>query len=257
MIKAIFADFDWTLYSHRTHKIITSAKEALKKAHENGIKIFLATGRGKSELVLMPEYKEIPFDGFITMNGQIILDEKENKLIGYPFEGKLKEEIIKCFNGNELSTVLVFEDDTIINFENEATIEAHKEITSLEHKFRSYCGEDIYLAVTFISQDQENELKRKLGPCDFKRWSKYGIDIVPQGIDKTTGIDYFLKMFGIRQSECMVFGDSFNDIQMMQYAGIGVAMGNAEDDVKSVADYVTDDIDEDGLAKAMKYFGII
>ena len=257
MIKAIFVDFDWTIYSHKTHRIIPSTMLALKNARENGVKIILATGRGKSELDMMPEYRDIHFDGFITMNGQILLDENEKKIKGFPFEGKLKEEIIRCFNGDELSTVLVFENDTIINFENSATIKAHKEITSLEHECRPYNGEPIYLAVAFIMPEEEDELKARLGACDFKRWSRFGVDIVPQGIDKVTGIKFFLDKYGIKQSECMVFGDSFNDIQMLEYAGIGVAMGNAEEDVKNNADFVAQDIDEDGLFKALKHFKVI
>ena len=58
-------------------------------------------------------------------------------------------------------------------------------------------------------------------------------------------------------NECMAFGDGGNDIAMLQHAGIGVAMGNAEDDVKQYADYITDSVDEDGIFKALKHLNII
>ena len=62
---------------------------------------------------------------------------------------------------------------------------------------------------------------------------------------------------GIRQEEMIAFGDGENDMEMLQFAGIGVAMGNAEAEVKALADYVTADIDDDGIWKACKHFGLI
>lgn len=66
-----------------------------------------------------------------------------------------------------------------------------------------------------------------------------------------------LEYFKIPLKECMAFGDGGNDIAMLQHAGIGVAMGNADDDVKQYADYVTDSVDEDGIFKALKFHNII
>jgi hydroxymethylpyrimidine pyrophosphatase-like HAD family hydrolase len=66
-----------------------------------------------------------------------------------------------------------------------------------------------------------------------------------------------LEHYGIRQEEMIAFGDGENDMEMLQFAGIGIAMGNAEKEVKAVADYVTDDIDDDGIWKACRHFGLI
>lgn len=256
MIKAVFADFDWTIYSHRTNRIVPTAKEALIAAHNRGVKLFLATGRGKSEMQMVPDYRQIPFDGFVTLNGQICLDENENKLIGHPMEGKLLENILQIYGNHEMSMVLATEDSTMINFENDLMIEAHKDISYVAHPVKKYEGEEVYLAVSYVLENQEEELKKCLGPCEFKRWGRLGVDIIPPGIDKVTGIEFFLEKYGIDRSECMVLGDSFNDIQMMKYAGIGVAMGNAEQSTKAEADYITADIDDDGFAKALKLFNV-
>ena len=66
-----------------------------------------------------------------------------------------------------------------------------------------------------------------------------------------------IRHFGIKLEETMSFGDGGNDISMLRHAAIGVAMGQAKEDVKAAADYVTAPIDEDGISKAMKHFGII
>ena len=71
------------------------------------------------------------------------------------------------------------------------------------------------------------------------------------------GIQRYLKLLGIKREEIIAFGDAENDLEMIRYAGIGVAMGNGEEAVKAVADYVTADIDDDGIEKALKHFKLI
>ena len=82
-------------------------------------------------------------------------------------------------------------------------------------------------------------------------WAEYGTDIIAKTGGKVTGMKQILDIHGIRPEEIIAFGDGENDIEMMEYSGIGVAMGNGEDRVKKCADYVTDDID------AISIFNII
>ena len=93
--------------------------------------------------------------------------------------------------------------------------------------------------------------------CKETQWNPQAVDIIPATGGKQNGIHEVLKYYSIDQSETMSFGDGKNDIDMFEYTKISVAMGNAEDDVKKAADYVTDDIDENGLYNALKYFEII
>ena len=81
--------------------------------------------------------------------------------------------------------------------------------------------------------------------------------MIPKQGGKTAGIESILKHYGIKKEEIMAFGDAENDIEMLQYAQIGVAMGNADDEVKEAADYVTDMVDSDGIYKALKHFRIL
>ena len=80
---------------------------------------------------------------------------------------------------------------------------------------------------------------------------------MPKGISKAKGIDETLRRFGIPLEESLAIGDGENDVDMLKHCGIGVAMGNAADVTKAAADYITDDIDEDGLYNALKHFGLI
>ena len=83
------------------------------------------------------------------------------------------------------------------------------------------------------------------------------MDLIAKGGGKRTAILRYLELYGIKAEETIAFGDGENDMGMLGLAGIGVAMGNAEEKVKKIADYVTDDIDEDGLANALRQYDLI
>lgn len=93
--------------------------------------------------------------------------------------------------------------------------------------------------------------------CESTRWSPLFTDVVPKGSNKSIGIDKLLESYGITIQETMAFGDGGNDVEMLKHAGTGVAMGNAADEVKQIADYVTDGVDDDGIYNALKHFGVI
>ena len=80
---------------------------------------------------------------------------------------------------------------------------------------------------------------------------------LPQKEIPSKGIDEIIRHFGIRLEETMAFGDGGNDVSMLRHAAIGVAMGNAVDEVKEHANYITTSVDEDGIANALKHFSVI
>lgn len=96
-----------------------------------------------------------------------------------------------------------------------------------------------------------------LHDCEWSRWTTLFADVNIKGINKSVGIDAMLKHYGFELSNSMAFGDGGNDIAMLRHAGIGVAMGNSNDTVKAATDYVTDTVDNDGIIKALKHFGLV
>ena len=109
----------------------------------------------------------------------------------------------------------------------------------------------------FFDKEIEQEVMGQLPGLTATRWCDVFVDINAEGVNKAAGIRSFADYLGLDLSETMAFGDGGNDIPMLRAAGIGVAMGNASDEVKSYADYVTDHIDNDGLYKAFKHFNLI
>ena len=109
----------------------------------------------------------------------------------------------------------------------------------------------------FINAEEEQIIQPAVPHCEMGRWHPAFVDVTAKGNTKQNGIDQIIRHFGIKLEETMAFGDGGNDISMLRHAGIGVAMGNANDNVKAVADYVTTSVDEDGIAHALEQFKII
>lgn len=115
----------------------------------------------------------------------------------------------------------------------------------------------IYQLSAFLPEENEPEFLRSCPGCIAVRWSPDFCDILPAGGGKPNGLAHTLAHLGLTREQSIAFGDGGNDVTMLEYAGIGVAMGNACDAAKAAADYVTDDITADGLAKALAHFGLI
>ena len=121
-------------------------------------------------------------------------------------------------------------------------------------------GKDILQIMGYFTAEEEKETDifgKVLTHCEPMRWYPLFADIIARGNSKSTGIDKVLEYFGINLKDTMAFGDGGNDIPMLKHVATGIAMGNAEPHVKAVADYVTTSVDEDGIANALKHFGLI
>lgn len=256
MIKAAFFDVDGTLFSHKTKQIPPSAREALEKLRAKGIQCVISTGRMIQEMDRLP-IGDVSFDAYITMNGQLTLDEKKQPLYGMPLAGVAKEFSLNVFREKRIPVILVEQERLYLNFESQRVTEIQAAISSKVPPVGEYAGADFYQACIYITPEQEAMLEPIRGHCEITRWNPGSIDVIAKGGGKRSAILQYLEKNGIAPEETIAFGDGENDMGMLQLAGIGVALGNAEDQVKEIADYVTDDIDEDGLANALKHFGLI
>ena len=255
-IKAAFFDIDGTLFSHRTQCVPESTLRALKRLREKGILCAIATGRHISEMKEM-NFLNYGFDAYITLNGQVCLDSNLETLFGSPMKGDNLRAMVDIFDSREIPTILISKDRMYINFVNDSVVSAHKEIHTSLPVTGQYAGEPIYMGVIYCTKEAERPFVEKLQGCNVTRWSRHGLDIIPGSGDKVEGIRKYIKLNNITRGEIIAFGDGENDIGMLRYAGLGVALGNAEEDVKSAADYVTADIDEDGVWKALNSFGLL
>lgn len=257
MIKIVFADFDGTLFSHRTHCMPQSTEEAIQTLNRNGIMFCICTGRAKEDVEKFDHFS-FRTDGMVASNGQIAFDADNRKVYDSPISGELKETLISLFEEKRVPICFSTENGFYINFVNDFVVQFEAAISSNPPQVMAYQGEKIYMAACFTETE---EIKQEI--LDLSRiatvtsWKQDGYDVLAMGANKAIGIAELLKCYHIRPEEAMAVGDGENDVEMLQFCGIGVAMGNGIEETKACADYVTDDIDKDGFAKALQHFELI
>lgn len=256
MIKAIFFDIDGTLVSFQTHQIPQSTFQSLYALKEKGIKLFIATGRGKDGLDVLNHF---PFDGYITLNGQYCYNQE--KII---YENTIQKEdlqiLLDYIDKKPFPCGFTEEHTKYFNMRDERVDMIHEITHNDDHPAgdcRHVIDHKIYQCMCFINEEEEKELLQHMPHCISSRWHPLFCDVSPIGGTKQNGIDQFLKYYHIDIAETMAFGDGGNDIQMLEHVALSVAMGNANEDVKEIADYVTDSVDEDGITTALQHFHII
>ena len=256
MVKAVFFDVDGTLLSHETKSVSASTRAAIEKLRSAGILCVVATGRQIEEMEKLP-VADIPFDAYITLNGQLILDKNKQVLHGVPIRGRAREYLLEMFHERRAPILLVEQREMTLNFVDERVIRVQEAISSGIPHVGSYGGGELYQICAYLTEADEHLLAPIADECVITRWNLGGMDIIAKGGGKVAGIEWYLASQGIRPEETMAFGDGDNDIEMLKFTGTGVAMGNAWDSVKAVADYITAGVDEDGIALALKHFGVI
>ena len=254
MVKAVFFDFDHTLYSHKTMSIPQSARDAIKALQSKGILCVLATGRHKVELGNFPDAFNVGLDGFVTIDGQLCLDRNAKTICRNEITGDLKDELLRLFEAKDHHVILIEEDRMYANIPRESVTPG---MTNIRHGVGTYTGNPLYMGVVYIEPHQEALLQERIPSGRFLRWGQPGVDVVPPGRDKVAGINAFLKYHNLEGAQYIAFGDGLNDIDMIKSAPIGIAMGNAQSEVKKVADHVTTDIEDNGIYNALVHLGLI
>jgi Cof subfamily protein (haloacid dehalogenase superfamily) len=257
MIKAVFFDIDGTLVSFKTHTVAPSTVAALQELKRQGIKIFVASGRHQCT---MDNVAAIPFDGYITLNGGMcIVGERILYKHCIPpadvaalFDYLETEERCPC--------VFVHERDQSMTYKNKTVEKVFAHIAFRDPPIRTEAEIqhlDVYQILVFFDEAQERRLMRRLPHCATTRWHPLFADIIPAGSSKWIGINKMIAHFGIAPDETMAFGDGGNDIEMLQNVHLGIAMGNAGDEVQQAAAYVTATVDDDGIVQALRKFQLI
>lgn len=252
MIKAAFFDIDGTLVSFNTHKIPDSSLDALKRLREAGVRLFIASGRHRASMDKIEPYADL-FDGYVMVNGGLCIlgDEIVHSTLMSKKDVKLWLEYIKK---EPRSTCFVLQDKIVINFIDD---QMQKVFEVLDFpippsaNLDDFADSDVYQMIISFTEEENSKILPIFPQCYAPRWSPLFSDIIPNGVNKMVGIEKMIERLGITKDEVAAFGDGGNDIEMIKSVGWGIAMGNACDELKRVAKFTTDDIDNDGLAKAV------
>ncbi|SHJ90270.1 Cof-type HAD-IIB family hydrolase [Tepidibacter formicigenes] len=265
--KLIVTDMDGTLLSD--HKEISEEnKRALKKAQDMGINVAIATGR----IYTSAKYyaKLLGLDTpIIACNGAIIREEKTGNTL---YENVISiEDSLKVFDiCNKYDIYYHFYNDNgfyckelnhsslaYSKWNESQPKEDRLNIQVVDNPLEIIKNTDNILKFVIIDENLEkldevmNELK-KIDTVEVSKSWYNNIEVMSKGVSKGLSVKRLGEYLGVKKEEIITFGDNFNDLSMIEYAGMGVAMGNAEEVVKKNADFVTASNKEDGVAKALK-----
>lgn len=256
MDKILFFDIDGTLYDDNK-TLPNSAKEAISQAKAKGHEIAISTGR--APFMIKPVLEELEIDTYICFNGQYVVHGGEVIHAG-EIQKSLLEEVTEF--ANERSHPLVYMDDQQMI----STVEGHPHIEegifSLKFPYPEvdkyfYRNRPVYQTLLFCTEEEEAAYAEAFPRLKFVRWHTYSCDILPAGGSKAEGMEKLLSRLGKTMDDAVAFGDGLNDIEMLEAAGTGVAMGNSLPEVKKYADYVTGHVNTGGLADAMRKLKLI
>lgn len=264
--KLLVLDIDGTV-TNSEKKLLEKTRKAILQLQERGIRVVLASGRPPNGVI--PIAKELEFDRFnsyiLAHNGAKIIDMKNRNCI---YEKHLPRHIPKRLWEDAKAFgigICTYKDDLLIaGTHPDPYMELEARITELPIQYREDFGAYVKFPVngcllTGNPDDMEiiePVLKRKyFHETEIFYSEPYFLEVIPQNVDKAYGLKHLLKILGIGNDEMVCCGDSFNDIRMIQYAGVGVAMKNGQEKLKAVANYVTEnDNDHDGIVEVIEKF---
>lgn len=261
----IVLDLDGTLVDSQKN-ISEKNKQALQKAIEKGVKVVLASGRPVKGV--LPKAKELHLDksnGYIiAFNGGRIIDVTTGECL---FEADLPEGYLeKAYDLSRKCNIglMTYEgNDKLITEDDNEFIRLEVRVNQLERVVPQNIKEYVNFPVAKYLLAGEPADIEKAEPLfqqmagenlNIFRSDPFFLEILPPGIDKAYGLEKLIHTLGMQREEVIACGDGYNDITMLQFAGLGVAMENAQEATKKAADYITLSNDEDGIAHVIEKF---
>lgn len=260
--KILVLDIDGTL-TNSQKEVTQVTKAAIRELQKKGVAVVIASGRPTYGVLPLAKTLELEkFGGYIlSFNGGQIRNCKTGEII---FNQQLPKHLIGdlCDFAQKMNChMLSYDGDCVITDDKSNRYVNHEaHIVKLPVRgipdFHLYDEADINKCIIV----QEGEYLATVEPVAVEtfpmlnifRSEPYFLEVVPKGIDKAKSLEVLLRRLNLTREEMVACGDGFNDRTMLEYAGMGVAMANAQEPVKEVADFITKSNDEDGVAYAIE-----
>ncbi|WP_249872392.1 Cof-type HAD-IIB family hydrolase [Oceanobacillus saliphilus] len=253
----IFFDIDGTLLNH-DKKLPDLTKKAIFTLKEAGHEVAIATGR--APFMFEDLRKELDIHTYVSYNGQyVVLNDEVIHTNGLNLSSleKLTDEALE----NEHPVVFMDHEDMTTNVPDHDYITESISTLKIDrfptHDPNYYKDRAIYQTLLFCTEGEEKQYEEKYKDFDIIRWHPVAVDVLPAGGSKAEGIEKIVQKLGFPRERQYAFGDGLNDREMLTDIHHSVAMGNASEEIKSVAKYVTKSVDEDGLYHGLKMVGLL
>ncbi len=262
VIRAAIFDIDDTLFDTKTRRFVPSAIKSLKQLREKGVLVVLATGRPPLSAGVI--WKEgVRPDYMVCINGHLILDSKGEVVREETFDKELSGEIFEYCRKRKIGLLWKYPDkiyeyiyaEVFRNFyakSEEASGNVIRGKTDI-HLFRRPDGGCLGCS----AKEAEEFNEAFYGRCKAVKIDEESSDLLLFGVNKKSAVERLMTLLEIDKEECIAFGDNMNDVELLQYAGVGVCMGNGSEELKRYADYVTKPLWEDGVLHALSRYRLL
>ena len=264
-IKLLVLDIDGTLTNSKK-EISEETQRAIKMIQERGHKVMLASGRPTTGMVRFEKELELEkYGGYLlSFNGGKIINCRTGVIVFQKmFPSVLIPQIYRFAKDNNCGLITYLGDKIISANKPDKYIELEARINGMEvvevHDFLDFVDFEVnkllMTAPPGPAEKYTEFLSEKYGDrISVYRSEPFFIEWMPKGIDKASSIDRMLSSVGLTRENTICCGDGYNDLTMIEYAGVGVAMANAQPKVKEKADYITASNDEDGIVQVIDEF---
>lgn len=246
-VKIIFFDIDGTLIDMNKKQISKKMLATLMALKKQDILLCLATGRSP---IALPHFPGIDFDAFLTFNGSYCFNQHES-IHEHPIPSEDIQQIVKNAQELDRPVAIATKDKTIANGKDADLIEyfsfAHQKINVSNEFDLAIENEGIFQMMLSSRQEDYGKVMSNTTDSKITAWWDRAVDIIPAKSGKGIGISKILDYYGLDRSQAIAFGDGNNDIEMLKAVGWGLAMGNASEDLKAIADEVIGNVAEDGI----------
>ncbi len=261
-MKFVIFDIDGTLFDEEKKQFTLSSINTIKKLQKTGCIIIIATGRPPLTLDKLWQ-AEIHPDYLICNNGHIVIDHQGQVILSEKIHEELVRDICEYCENNHLGLMLKYPDRTYVYLDHpafqsiyERNVERLNKTILFSNKIDPHLlPNDGTLGADICEQKAFNHFfSDRISVVNVN--DQYG-DIRLPNVSKKSALCFLMRQLNGKAEDCIVFGDSLNDLEIIQWAGIGVAMGNAVEELKQKSDYVTKSIDEDGIQYACQNLHLI
>ncbi|NLC55076.1 MAG: HAD family hydrolase [Erysipelothrix sp.] len=262
-IQLLVFDIDGTLVDRSKETVEDSAVESINAARDKGYHILVATGR--SFFFIHEDVRErINTEYYVTVNGACLNDQKGNIIETHEFSRDTLNTLIDYCAENKYPLGIKYDDHIGVYGDYDFFVKnyigyTHKGIKHLvdDNEQQSHLTSTPLGVYCFAPVSAIDKIKKAIPALNFIATDYDAFEAIRQGVDKVKTIEEVIDRLDLTWDNVAAFGDGHNDVEMLSKAKYGVAMGNANDYVKSYADYVTTDIMDNGIKNALKHLKII